>query len=565
MNKKIASTLTILIVDDDKVVSKLISKMLEGRFKKIVLAYDGEEGFERYKEGGIDLIISDNVMPKLKGSQMISKIREIDENVPVIMMTAYMDKKELIDFINLRVTQFLPKPFKKDLLLKALDVCVDKVVTKAIKRKSDKLELELLRLKEKKQVIEEGIAFKKEINIIKNDFYYKFIEYKNSANKIEEYYFDIYYKPLEVLSGDIYSIRKISNQKILFFAIDTLGKGLLASVTSIISSSLLNHKIDEFLKEKDSFDIKKLIEKYIEFIKNEILEDESISILFALYDLKEQILDFASFGMPAVLLQKNNDEIEKIKSNNLPIMKYTDSYETESYFVGDIKKFLFYSDGLVESRVKEDGLYMEYIKEDFNNSACLNGFISKVQSRVESFDDDVTIFYISKNSDTTEEPKEFLINSRLSEIDKVIEDVQNYFERFTCSQEYKQQFVSALYELIVNAYEHGNFAVSYDMKQRLLESGEYEDYLIAKEKELADKKKIRIKLFSSKKDTKRCITAQICDEGDGFDTIIFKNRYISEEIFHGRGLAIAKKMVDSLYYNEKGNKVLIKKFFEEKI
>ena len=58
----------------------------------------------------------------------------------------------------------------------------------------------------------------------------------------------------------------------------------------------------------------------------------------------------------------------------------------------------------------------------------------------------------------------------------------------------------------------------------------------------------------------------ICDEGDGFDTQIFKDRYIYDlQDFHGRGVVIVRNLVDSIYYNKKGNCVVVKKRLKEEI
>jgi Serine phosphatase RsbU, regulator of sigma subunit len=77
---------------------------------------------------------------------------------------------------------------------------------------------------------------------------------------------EICYIPLDILSGDSYSIREVSDGKVMFFISDAMGKGLSASVTSILSTSFINHLIDEAIVS-GGFDFKQFLVSYINFIK----------------------------------------------------------------------------------------------------------------------------------------------------------------------------------------------------------------------------------------------------------------------------------------------------------
>ncbi|DAB34473.1 MAG TPA: hypothetical protein CFH82_05400, partial [Sulfurospirillum sp. UBA12182] len=68
-------------------------------------------------------------------------------------------------------------------------------------------------------------AFNKELNIIKNDLYYQQLEVPRGTNTFL-IRLDIAYSPMEILSGDSYSIRKNYDGKIVFFLVDAMGKGI---------------------------------------------------------------------------------------------------------------------------------------------------------------------------------------------------------------------------------------------------------------------------------------------------------------------------------------------------
>lgn len=114
----------------------------------------------------------------------------------------------------------------------------------------------------KDKELEHHTVFKKEILTLRNDLYYQFFE-----NKKGRWFFDISYKPLHQPSGDSYSIRKVGEDKIFVFVVDAMGKGITASITSIMSSSFLNYLVDKHDKAQD-FDLKICVGEYHDYIKH---------------------------------------------------------------------------------------------------------------------------------------------------------------------------------------------------------------------------------------------------------------------------------------------------------
>lgn len=113
--------LSILIVDDSLFQMKNILKILSEREYSILKAKNGEEGLNHFQNEKIDCIISDLLMPVLDGFGMIKKIREIDQNIPIIVITADIQETSQERVKELGVTKMLNKPPKKDELLSALD------------------------------------------------------------------------------------------------------------------------------------------------------------------------------------------------------------------------------------------------------------------------------------------------------------------------------------------------------------------------------------------------------------------------------------------------------------
>lgn len=113
---------TLLFVEDDRDTQDSMELMLGSDVKEFYQAYDGEEGLKLYKEKKPDIILTDVNMPLLDGLSMTEKIKEIDKNIPIIIMSAFDDRKTLLRAINIGVDFFTLKPVNTDLLYEKLNI-----------------------------------------------------------------------------------------------------------------------------------------------------------------------------------------------------------------------------------------------------------------------------------------------------------------------------------------------------------------------------------------------------------------------------------------------------------
>ena len=117
--------ITILYVEDDETARNATVRILSKLFKKLIVAVDGRDGFEKFKENEIDLIITDINMPNLNGIQMLEKIKEIDMNFYAIVLTAYSDRENFMATISLGVRGYITKPINVAQLIDTLGVGVE--------------------------------------------------------------------------------------------------------------------------------------------------------------------------------------------------------------------------------------------------------------------------------------------------------------------------------------------------------------------------------------------------------------------------------------------------------
>jgi DNA-binding response OmpR family regulator len=101
---------TILLVDDEEPVQKLLTYPLERDGYRVVQARDGEEALLRFDEERIDLVVLDVMLPKLDGLEVCKRLRS-ESAVPIIMLTARDDEVDKVLGLELGADDYITKPF----------------------------------------------------------------------------------------------------------------------------------------------------------------------------------------------------------------------------------------------------------------------------------------------------------------------------------------------------------------------------------------------------------------------------------------------------------------------
>lgn len=101
----------ILICDDERDIVSALKIYLAGENYNILEAYNGEQALEVISKNEIHLVLMDIMMPKLDGIAAITKIRETDNNVPVILLTAKSEDSDKVLGLELGADDYITKPF----------------------------------------------------------------------------------------------------------------------------------------------------------------------------------------------------------------------------------------------------------------------------------------------------------------------------------------------------------------------------------------------------------------------------------------------------------------------
>ena len=101
---------TIMLVDDEESIQKLLTYPLEREGYTVIQARDGEEALRRFGERDIDLVVLDVMLPRLDGLEVCRRLRTTSA-VPIIMLTARDDEVDKVLGLELGADDYITKPF----------------------------------------------------------------------------------------------------------------------------------------------------------------------------------------------------------------------------------------------------------------------------------------------------------------------------------------------------------------------------------------------------------------------------------------------------------------------
>lgn len=114
---KVPTVANILIIDDESIVRGAISEILEDEGHRVVGAESGEEGIEKFRKEKFDLVLTDLGMPGLGGWEVVARIKQINPDIPVVLLTGWANQTDVKRAKERGVDLVLGKPISsKDLV-----------------------------------------------------------------------------------------------------------------------------------------------------------------------------------------------------------------------------------------------------------------------------------------------------------------------------------------------------------------------------------------------------------------------------------------------------------------
>ena len=116
-------TKKILLIDDEIPIRDFLKDFFEDRGYVVETAQDGLEGFEKYQKNTFDLVLCDMLMPRMIGLEVLRKIKELNKDQRVMMMTGVKEKSMMDKAVALGCRYYLTKPVQLTELETKVDAC----------------------------------------------------------------------------------------------------------------------------------------------------------------------------------------------------------------------------------------------------------------------------------------------------------------------------------------------------------------------------------------------------------------------------------------------------------
>ncbi|MFA7057040.1 MAG: fused response regulator/phosphatase [Candidatus Cloacimonadales bacterium] len=322
----------ILVVDDEKIIRKLLGATLTKEGYAIDFASNGYEAIDKVSEEKFDLVLLDVTMPGLDGFETCRRLIHIDPELPVIQVTSSTDNESLTKGFEAGALDYIRKPWQTMELLARVK--------------------NILRIKAAEQ--EKQVYFK----TLQDDMITASVIMKMILPEWifldQNMLFVSDYVPSNHVGGDVFNSIKISDSRYIVYLGDISGHGVQAALFMSAVRTTINLLIED---HKHDFDITTLMTKLNTILSKDLFKatDAYFTLIFGIVDVEEKTFEYVNCGHPP-FIEYNLDTNElKIydEKGTIPIGWKSD-YVFDETEVGKIKLaenkiILLYTDGLNES------------------------------------------------------------------------------------------------------------------------------------------------------------------------------------------------------------------------
>jgi len=116
--------MNIMIVDDEPLVLGSLTKLMMEMGYSVTPCRDGNEAMDNFISNKIDVVITDVKMPEISGIELLENIRNINKEIPVILMTAYTQTDVAIAGIRHGAFDFIVKPYNPEYLVSSIEKAI---------------------------------------------------------------------------------------------------------------------------------------------------------------------------------------------------------------------------------------------------------------------------------------------------------------------------------------------------------------------------------------------------------------------------------------------------------
>ena len=133
-----SSNVEIVLAEDEPSLGQILKESLETREFIVHLAKDGQQAYDMYKKHNPKILVLDVMMPKKDGFTLAKEIREIDDTIPIIFLTAKSQTQDVVEGFSIGGNDYLKKPFSMEELIVRINNLIQRI---ALQKNTEILEI----------------------------------------------------------------------------------------------------------------------------------------------------------------------------------------------------------------------------------------------------------------------------------------------------------------------------------------------------------------------------------------------------------------------------------------
>ncbi|MBU3915709.1 SpoIIE family protein phosphatase [bacterium] len=344
----------ILIAEDDNIDRKLLEAYLRDLDYEVISTKNGVEAWEiiQNKKTSPQIAIIDWLMPEMDGITLCKKIRELKDSVYIyiIVVTGKSMPEDMVFGLDAGADDYLVKPYEKSVLLARINV--GNRIIRLEKERDEQLNRIQAAHRKMQQNMEAAVQI--QLSLL-------------PPRKLEffDFKFDWYFKPSDLLGGDMLHIYRISETEIACYVLDVSGHGTQAALLSVTIRNLLTVSFvdnSSFLQTNSNISsefhstcplgvIDNLSEHYLDLLEK---TGHYFTIMYGILNTKTGVFEYISAGHHNPIVISNSEIISPEGSSGPPIGIFSKrNYQVKRLTLVPGDRLYLYTDGILEENNNE--------------------------------------------------------------------------------------------------------------------------------------------------------------------------------------------------------------------
>ncbi|MCX7820685.1 MAG: fused response regulator/phosphatase [Brevinematales bacterium] len=387
----------IYVVDDSPVIRTLITNcLIEEGFKNVIMCENGKDAIEKIKQNKtIDMVITDYDMPEMNGEELVDNLRNSYGNdVIIIVLSAQTSKQKIVEMMR-KADDYIIKD-EIDLIKSDIFFVIRKCFENYEIRKENEKLLAELKERDKRIKIELETA-----RVLLSEFK-EITDVKSSVFRLS-----YYNKMSNMIGGDFFTIRRLTDNKIGVLMGDISGHGIPAALLMLVFKNAVLEAMEN--NKNENFPTCSTMKEINSKLSRLFPESKYATISYLILDENEKSVTYTNEFQNPILLIKDDGEITEIDNGKYKLIGiYTEEmlgktieFNCDRFIMNNGERLILFTDGIIEARNPETdeeygiervkNLIKKHHKQQLTNllKIILQDFYNFTKQKVS---DDVTIF-----------------------------------------------------------------------------------------------------------------------------------------------------------------------------